>query len=96
MRLQGDHMVANGVRGHNSHSIHLCYHGGENKMDTRTEMQKMALRVLVEEYKEKYPNAEVLGHRDLSPDLNGDGVIERHEWVKDCPCFDAKAEYADV
>ncbi|MGI9293423.1 MAG: lysozyme, partial [Pseudomonadales bacterium] len=38
-----------------------------------------------------YPGAEVLGHRDLSPDLDGDGVIEEHEWLKECPSFDVRA-----
>jgi hypothetical protein len=31
---------------------------------------------------------DLLGHRDYSPDLNGDGVIQRTEWVKECPGFD--------
>jgi N-acetyl-anhydromuramyl-L-alanine amidase AmpD len=35
-----------------------------------------------------YPMAQILGHRDLSPDIDGDGVVEEHEWLKDCPCFD--------
>ena len=30
----------------------------------------------------------VCGHRDLSPDLNGDGEIEPEEWIKACPCFE--------
>lgn len=33
----------------------------------------------------------ILGHRDHSPDLNGDGQITRNEWVKDCPNFDVSA-----
>lgn len=33
-------------------------------------------------------NIQLLGHRDYSPDLNGDGVIQRNEWIKDCPGFD--------
>ena len=32
----------------------------------------------------------MLGHRDTSPDLNGDGVIEPYEYVKACPCFDVR------
>ena len=39
----------------------------------------------------KYPKATVLGHRDLSPDRDGDGIVEPHEWRKACPCFDARA-----
>jgi len=30
----------------------------------------------------------VCGHRDLSPDLNGDGRITSNEYVKTCPGFD--------
>lgn len=33
----------------------------------------------------------VCGHRDCSPDLNGDGKIERSEWTKTCPGFDVAA-----
>jgi N-acetylmuramoyl-L-alanine amidase len=29
----------------------------------------------------------IKGHRDYSPDLNGNGVIERTEWIKICPGF---------
>lgn len=29
----------------------------------------------------------IKGHRDFSPDLNGNGVIERNEWLKICPGF---------
>ena len=32
-------------------------------------------------------------HRDLSPDLNGNGEIEPEEWIKACPCFEVKAEW---
>lgn len=89
----GDQEVGNGVKGFNIRSIHLCYKGGWNGKDTRTEAQKGTLRVLVDQYKALWPKAEILGHRDLSPDLDKDGIIEPHEWVKLCPCFDAKAEY---
>ena len=34
-----------------------------------------------------YPNADHAGHRDFSPDLNSDGRVQRHEFMKDCPCF---------
>lgn len=27
------------------------------------------------------------GHRDYSPDLNGNGIIEPREWIKNCPNF---------
>lgn len=38
----------------------------------------------------QYTILQVLGHRDTSPDLNGDGVIEPYEYVKACPCFDVR------
>ena len=42
---------------------------------------------------EDYPGCRVCGHRDLSPDLNGNGEIEPEEWIKACPCFEVKAEW---
>ena len=94
--LANDEQITNGVAGHNSASIHLCYKGGWNSTDTRTQKQKESLLKLVKEYKKKYPNAYVLGHRDLSPDLNKDGKITQNEWVKICPCFSAITEYKDA
>jgi hypothetical protein len=32
----------------------------------------------------------VVGHRDLSPDLDNDGEISENERLKSCPCFDVK------
>lgn len=61
--------------------------------DTRTKAQKLAMQNLVTELMDKYPIVEVIGHRDTSPDLNGDGIINRYEWIKECPCFDVRAEF---
>jgi len=91
--LTDDEQVSNGVKGHNANSINICYKGGWNGKDTRTQKQKETLKKIIGEYKTKYPNATVLGHRDLSPDLDGDGIVEPNEWVKLCPCFNAKSEY---
>ncbi|OYZ03481.1 MAG: hypothetical protein B7Y42_00440 [Polaromonas sp. 28-63-22] len=33
----------------------------------------------------------ICGHRDLSPDGNGNGLIEPFEWTKTCPGFDVRA-----
>jgi N-acetylmuramoyl-L-alanine amidase len=30
----------------------------------------------------------ICGHRDLSPDKDGDGLVEPFEWLKTCPGFD--------
>jgi N-acetylmuramoyl-L-alanine amidase len=84
---------SNGVAGFNSVSIHVCYKGGWNGKDTRTQAQKDSMKRIIDGLKQKFPKAIVQGHRDFSPDLDKDGVIEPHEWIKLCPCFDAKTEY---
>lgn len=82
------------VKGFNAHSIGVAYEGGldakGDPADTRTEEQKHALRVLVRVLREDFGVSahRVVGHRDLSPDVNGNGVVEPEEWVKVCPCFD--------
>jgi N-acetylmuramoyl-L-alanine amidase len=99
-RLMDDELIGNGVRGHNSNAIHISYIGGIDEKgkpkDTRSEEQKEMLVFEIQKYLKKYPNAKVVGHRDLSPDLNKDGIIEPKEWIKVCPCFDATKEYADL
>ena len=83
------------VRGYNAHSLGICYEGGldahGHPADTRTDFQKHSLRVLVMLLLRDYPGSRLCGHRDLSPDLNGNGEIEPEEWIKECPCFDAAA-----
>ena len=86
------------TRGFNKESIGICYEGGldckGHPKDTRTEVQKAAIRELVNELCRKYTTVvEVRGHRDYSPDLNGNGVIEPFEWLKACPCFDVQSEF---
>ena len=81
--LVGAHAV-----GYNQHSIGVCYEGGltpEGTLaDTRTREQKAALNALLRSLKTDYPDAVILGHRDLP------GVR------KACPCFDAREEYAGL
>lgn len=71
--------------GYNAHSIGICYEGGLDvryrPADTRTEWQKHSLRVLIRTLLMDYPGCRVCGHRDLSPDRNGDGHISPEEWV---------------
>lgn len=85
-------------RSYNYHSIGICYVGGLDYLgkpkDTRTTAQKKAMHKLVSELMERYPNIiEVIGHRDTSPDKDGDGEVEPKEWIKSCPCFDVRAEF---
>ena len=88
------------VKDHNAHSIGVCYEGGlapnSAPSDTRTEAQKQSLRSLLTELHQRFPRAIILGHRDLSPDLNGDGKITPNEYLKQCPCLDAMLEYQDL
>lgn len=83
------------VEGHNADSIGICYIGGigadGKAKDTRTPEQKAELKKLLDELAAQFPGAAIRGHRDLSPDRDGDGVVEPHEWLKMCPCFDVAA-----
>lgn len=72
------------VAGSNSNSIGVCMVG----MQRFTLAQWAALRSVVTTLQGVYPGAKVLGHRDHSPDTNGNGVIEPFEWLKECPTFD--------
>lgn len=94
-----DHAGAH-VRGFNARSIGIAYEGGlqpdGSAADTRTDDQRASLRFLIRQLLILYPRSTVCGHRDLSPDLDGNGVIEPREWIKQCPCFDAAREYAPL
>ena len=103
LQIDGAHCNSKGFSGvsYNKHSIGICYIGGldenGNAADTRTDAQKKALRGLITKLIKQYPDIkEILGHRDTSPDLDGDGIVEKHEWIKMCPCFDTKKEYSDL
>lgn len=103
-KLREFYEVGAHVAGHNSHSIGICYEGGLDDRstdkktmakDTRTEAQMEAMIRCITEavnYSEKKVKR-IVGHRDLSPDKDGDGVVEPNEWVKMCPCFEAIPEY---
>lgn len=85
------------VLGYNRCSYGVCYEGGLDDdgrpADTRTPAQRTALIQLLQLLLKLAPQATILGHRDLSPDRNGDGRITPDEWIKQCPCFDALHEY---
>ena len=99
-QLLDEEKVSNGVKGFNSVSINVAYIGGIDTngkpIDNRTDAQKASLRSLLKMLHKKYPTAVIQGHRDFSPDLNKDGNITPNEWVKACPCFNAKEEYSNL
>ena len=74
------------VKNYNRHSIGICYIGGLNEdfksSDTRTPEQKESLLKLIKTLKKDYPNAEVLGHKDLTNTL--------------CPGFNVIEEYSKI
>ena len=85
------------AKGHNTGFLAICYEGGLDKYgnpkDTRTDAQKQSLIVCKLFIEKIYHVEEWLGHRDLSPDINHDGVITQDEWLKSCPCFDVRSEF---
>ena len=88
------------VTGFNRNSIGICYEGGLDRnckpADTRTPAQKEAIIGLLIKLVIQFPDSDICGHRDLSPDKNKNGIIEPNEWIKMCPCFDAKKEYRNI
>ena len=77
-----EEMIGAHAKHYNAHSIGICYECGLdakcNPADTRTETQKHSMTELLKSLCLDYPDAEIIGHRDLP-------------WVKkDCPCFDTK------
>ena len=79
------------VKGHNAYSLGICLVGGvddtNRAQNNFMRAQFTELTELLEDLRSKYPHTEILGHRDFSPDLNDDGIIESSEWIKECPCF---------
>ena len=71
----------------------MCYIGGVDKqgraIDNRTDAQKTSLVAILKELHSRYPDAEILGHRDIwGPDSR--------KWKKMCPCFDVKEWWNNV
>lgn len=95
-----DEEIGAHVAGHNTGTLGFSYVGGLNRFkkakDTRTPQQKDSLKRVILDTALKYNLRAIVGHRDLSPDKDQDGVVEPWEWVKECPCFNAIPEYAHL
>lgn len=93
LNTQGAH-----ASGFNDKSIGICWVGGVDTkgavQDNRTPAQRLALARLVAAMARQFPDAEVVGHRDLTPDRNRDGVVSPNEWLKGCPSFDVRKWWA--
>lgn len=85
--------VSNGVQGYNSSAINVAYIGGVDAhgkpVDNRTPEQKNALVLLLRKLKQQFPDAQIMGHRDI-------WGSDRSKWKKMCPCFNAIDEYKDI
>lgn len=92
-QMLDENLVSNGVAGYNSSSINVAYIGGVDSklkpIDNRTEAQKASLKQLLIDLKASYPDAHIMGHRDI-------WGKDSSKWQKWCPCFDAEAEYASL
>jgi N-acetylmuramoyl-L-alanine amidase len=92
------------VAGHNAHSVGICMVGGldeqgnsfASRPDLFTPRQWESAELVAKLLHRAYPGAQIVGHRDLSPDTNKNGVIEPREWLKTCPGFNAGVELGDV
>lgn len=88
VKLLSVDLVSNGVQGHNHDSINISYIGGIDAKgqpeDNRTPAQKKSQEELIKMFKTRWPQADVLGHRDFP------GV------KKACPSFDVKQWLKDA
>ena len=86
LKKQGAH-----VKGINMVSIGIVMIGGvdeDGKAENNfTAQQWQAAKHVYEFVTLLYPDAKHVGHRDMSPDKDGDGRVQRHEFMKDCPCY---------
>lgn len=101
IKLLDESKISNGVKGYNKNSVHIAWIGGIDKthpngIDNRTPAQKIALYDLIAKVKARYPKAKILGHRDFSPDLNHNGIVDPWEYIKACPCFNCLEEYKEL
>jgi N-acetylmuramoyl-L-alanine amidase len=83
------------VKGYNNISLGISLVGGADRTGKKAEAnftgyQMASLRELLSVLHRTYPLAQILGHRDLSPDKDGDGEVEPEEWLKSCPSFDVR------
>lgn len=80
--------------GHNKASLGIAMVGTDRFSAAQWESLRGLINALTQQQglnPARYPSARVVGHRDLSPDQDGDGVIEPQEWLKTCPGFDVAA-----
>lgn len=87
------------VQGSNAKTIGVCMIGTDKFTDAQWKSLKQLMTTICNTIcgqslladktmpKLKEMGISIKGHRDYSPDLNGNGIIERNEWLKICPGF---------
>ena len=87
--MRDEDTVGAHARGFNAISLGVCYEGGLDEngrpADTRTTAQRFALLDLLTILKHQYPEAQILGHYQLSATIH-----------KACPCYDPRKEYSGL
>lgn len=92
------------VQGSNAKSVGICMVGTDKFTQAQWQALRVCLMQLASQMFGKVipdvaaalksfkdAGVSIKGHRDYSPDLNGNGKIERNEWIKICPGFDVDA-----
>lgn len=88
------------VSGWNAHSIGICMIGTDRYSPEQWATLAEQVRMLAGMYRIPLRVADVArdgrsargicGHRDLSPDKDGNGLVEPYEWLKTCPGFSVR------
>ena len=93
--LNGEHwatlpeaQVGNHARGANANGIGVVYVGGLDRLaktakDTRTPAQKATLLRVLREIKARYPNARIIGHRDVPGTRKACPSFSVADWCKE-------------
>ena len=81
-QLLDEDKVSNGVKGFNSVSVNVAYIGGIDANSKGVDNRTDA---------QKKALRQLLGNLKKN-----NGVVDVWERIKECPCFDAKIEYADL
>ncbi len=71
------------VKGYNRNSIAICWVGGYDGIDNRTNEQKTSLETLIKLLHEIYPNARILGHKDFPGVSKNCPSFEVTDWLKE-------------
>jgi len=74
-----DDVVGAHAQGVNYCSVGVSLEGNFEEDDTPTDAQIDSLQWCLDDYKTMYPNAQIIGHRDVA------GIVERPEFATACP-----------